>query len=292
MEGGWVRRASCCMRKSPYERVLRELAFPSYLAEEMVGSVRAQSSLDPDWLVLWSWPPVFGILGNMCMLFPSHGFVTQQCPEWTESVSSLLFPVGNLALWALLAQSPSHRMWNSTKANVVNPTSISLQRGCVVSWVWTVGLLELTFSPAPGCVFQCSSPLSKSVCQRNYHLQPPVFAGQSEFLWSRGSAVYCFVKTTEPVQSSDEEVEAALCSKTEESGCILSPYLADLRSALANQTENELHSDFTLVIGHIFLGSFFRYEGLFLCCCCLHFLRNLSLGWLPLLLHFCHVYQP
>lgn len=132
----------------------------------MVGSVRVQPSLDPYWLVLWSWPPVFGILGNMCMLFPSHGFVTQQCPKWTESVSSRLFPVGNLALLALLAQSPSHWMWNSMKANIVNPTSISLQRGCVVSWVLTVCLLELTSIPAPGCVFQCSRSLSKLVCQK------------------------------------------------------------------------------------------------------------------------------
>lgn len=77
-----------------------------------------------------------------------------------------------------------------------------------------------------------------------------------------GLEVYCFVKTTKPVQSSDEEMEEALCSKTEESGCILSPYLTDLCYALANQTENELHSDFTLVIGRIFLGSFSRYKGL------------------------------
>lgn len=57
-------------------------------------------------------------------------------------------------------------------------------------------------------------------------------------------------------------MEEALCSKTEESGCILSPYPTDLRYALANQTENELHSDFTLAVGHVFLGSFSRYKGL------------------------------
>lgn len=123
----------------------------------MVGSVRVQSSLDPDWLVRWSCPPVFGILGNRRMLFPSHGFVTQQCPKWTESMSSRLFPVGNLALPALLllAQSPSHWMWNSMKANVVNPTLIYLQRGCpecwpFACWNWHPSLLLAVFSNALG----------------------------------------------------------------------------------------------------------------------------------------------
>lgn len=153
MEGGWVRRASCCMRKSPYERVLRELAFPSYLAEEMVGSVRAQSSLDPDWLALWSWPPVFGILGNMCMLFPSHGFVTQQCPEWTEKVSSLSF------LWVILPSGHYLLRAPPTECETVRKlTSSTLLRflskegawcpecGPLACWNWHPALLPAVFS--------------------------------------------------------------------------------------------------------------------------------------------------
>lgn len=181
-----------------------------------------------------------------------------QCPTWTKSASSVSF------LWIILFFR--HYMFRDPPVE------------CETIWKWTLSTLFLFLSEEGlwclGCwhyanwslcpalllaVSQCTSLLFLSQCAGGTTIfKALVCAGWSEFSWSRGGEVYCFVKTTKPVQSSDREGGSTLFWNWRV-GMLFPPYLTDLFYTLANRTHRTwIFSGFTLVIGCIFLASFSR----------------------------------